>query len=403
MRASGIATEGQRGSLSGVALFAKLEEAEPQKDREAEGQKDRGAEPVPRSSLFAPRSAIRDPRSWSRCRGVVLVLVLGAVAILTILAVEVAHRAGLSASASARAGREGVFDRAFQSGLAVAQALLSEGRSGQLGFDYLGDAWSKTVEIEPEAGVKVRVSVSDEAGKLNIASTLQTDADALQTKQALRRLFEFLRSEGSVRSVDWGRVEKALLERLGLGEKKDGEKQGVAPLLTLDGLREAGLSRELVFGPLDRSQEPDAVALADLLTVSGKGRVNLNTASKAVFYSFDPEFDAGQVERIAMWRGDGHADPRPFRRVDDLTQVEGILVVDNSQNPPIEVRNLLRNVQGRVAVQSGYFSARLVVECQGKVREGWGFFEIPQALPGTALQAVAGQGVILTGFEEIEP
>ena len=356
-------------------------------------RRDKHLGPLPRGERV---SAIRR-------RGVVLVLVLGAVAILSILAVEVSHRASLKACAVSRVERNGVFDRAFQSGIAVAQALITEGRNKH-GFDYAADPWNRAVELEPEPGVRIHVTVRDEAGKLNIANALTSEADAVTTEQALRRLFQFLRMEDSTRGKEWEAVEEAVIARLGLEKKEDGTREKVAPLLTLDGLREAGLSRELVFGPLNREEEPDAVALADLFTVRGKGILNLNTAPKSLLFSLDPEFDVTQVERIAAWRGDGADDPRPFASVEDLAEVEGIVVMDTSVNPPREVRNLLRKVQDRVAVSSNQFSARIIVRYENRVREGWAFLEAeePKQL-GQRVAGRAGQLVRLKGFEEIEP
>lgn len=360
-------------------------------------------------NTFAGRQRGRRERAEGRAsrRGVVLILVLGAIAVLSILAVEVSHRSALGASATARAEREGLFERGFQSGMAVAQALLTEGRN-ERGYDYPGDSWNRTVDVEPEPGVKVRVTVSDEAGKLNLSTALNTEADAVQARQSLRRLFEFLRREDSAGNKDWDLVEAAVLSRLGLSERKAGVKRpDVAPLLTLDGLREAGLTRAEVFGPLNRGEEPEAIALSDFLTAVGKGVVNLNTASRAVLYALDPDLDADQVDQIAAWRGDGEQDPRPFRKVDDLAQVERIVVMDTTQDPPVEVRNVLRKVQGRVAVQGGPFSARIVVVCQGKAREGWAYYEQGQGERDSPAGQTGPQGkaqvLRATCFEEIEP
>ena len=324
-------------------------------------------------------------------KGAVLLLVLGAVAILSILAVELAHRANIDVSRSARAGREAIKRRAFDSGVEVAKALLSEGRSES--FDYLGDKWNKTVSFRAGENTSVTVSVQDECGKLNVAKAVGSDQTTTRTRRSLARLLEYVKRREPERDEEWRKTEELLKKRLGVDSKDT-----MPPLYTLDGLREAGISGEMVFGLRDRTQP--RLALSDLLTVFGDGRINLNTAHPAVLYAIDEEYDENLVAQIAAWRGDSKegatAAYKPFKQAKDLEQVEGIIRRLQLDGKSTE-KNLFQKIQNNVGVQSSCFSACIEIEHFGRAWKAWAFFE---CLPRSG---TAGQTVNMLAYEEIEP
>jgi type II secretory pathway component PulK len=351
-------------------------------------------------------------------RGVVLILVIGAVAILAALAVEVAHRSQMDVSRTARMDRDAAFRRVFNSGLSVAQGLLAEKRKS-VTCDYWGDGWRKELKIELAPGERLVLRLEDESGKLSLQKVAGPGDGAVFARKSLERLFEHLRKNDPQRERQWDAVEKALRKRLGIeDEPKDGPKKDerrpvrqpteppkVSPLYTLDGLREAGIPVEMVFGQGSFQKPfPDQPALCDLLTAFGDGMVNLNTAPEAVLYSLDEEFDEGLAGRIASWRGkaqDMNAESafRPFRQTKDLEFVEGIVQRAMVDGHPQVVRNLLLKVQTRVTVQSKCFSVQMLAEVDGRTRMGWGFFEVPPATEdGTPAERIK-----LLAFEEIEP
>ncbi|MBI3828866.1 MAG: general secretion pathway protein GspK [Planctomycetes bacterium] len=352
-------------------------------------------------------------------RGVVLLLVIGAVAILAALAVEVAHRSQLDVSRTARSGRDAAFRRDFDSGLAVAKGLLAEKRTSA-NCDYWGDGWHKELKVELAPGERLALRLEDEAGKLSLQKVASPGDGGVFARKSLERLFENLRKNDPQRERQWDAVELSLRKRLGLqDEPKDGtlkkeEKAPLkqpptppktAPLYTLDGLREAGIPLEMVFGQGSFQKPfPDRPALCDLLTTFGDGLVNLNTAPEAVLYALDEEYDEGLVDRIAAWRGktlDMNAQSafRPFRQPKDLEFVEGIVQRAVVDGRPQVIKNLLLKVQTRVTVLSHCFSVRMLAEVEGRTRMGWGFFEVPPATE----DGTPAEGIKLLAFEELEP
>jgi hypothetical protein len=140
-------------------------------------------------------------------------------------------------------------------------------------------------------------------------------------------------------------------------------------LLTLDGLRETGLEISCIFS-LD--------GLSRYLTCYGDGKINVNTAPRAVLASLDPEFDDAMVERIARYRGkqEGVSGTyKPFADPQDLMLVEGIVNRSVGADGQLRIaRNLYEKVQGLITVRSTCFSARIEATTDGHRRDAWAFF-----------------------------
>lgn len=366
----------------------------------------------------------RIERSGGRHRGAVLLLVLAAVAVLTLLAVEVSHRAKLDVLEASRLSRDLAFKRGFDSGVELARGMLVELRSKE-GYDHAGGKWAEPVEIVLSGETTIRVSITDEASKLKIGGTAeQGGADAVAGNRSMARLFHYLAKHDSEREEQWKEAEKLVRKRLGIPEKDETKKnanqdtpsqanpEGAArtpPLLTVDGLREAGLPTELVFGDLsnndgEQKNTRKKVALCEVLTTFGDGKVNLNTAHPAVLSALDEEYDEALVAAIESWRGRTGTDSdknsgKPFKSAKELELVPGVVIEDLSNGQRQVTKNLFTKVQERVTVQSRWFSARIELRHRERLRVGWAYFEVLSAVAPDGPQAPA---VKLLAFEEYE-
>lgn len=293
-----------------------------------------------------------------RERGAVLLLVLGTVAVLAALAVELAARAAAETALAARLAREAAFRRLARSGLAVARGLLVE--PDVRPCDFWGEPWNEEVRLGFGPGEEARVRVFDESGKLNVVR--QKDPERLAL--LLARLFEYLRrTEPGQATERLRRAEAQVLARLLPG---DGPAE---PLFTLDGLREAGLSADEVFGPR---------GLCRYLTTFGDGKVNLNTAPRAVLYALDPDMTFELASRIASWRGDPEGAPgvyKAFETPQDLRKVEGVVEEVIRDGRTLPGRDLYRKLEGQVSVRSTAFSVELALSVGDRKRRVWAFFE----------------------------
>ena len=290
-------------------------------------------------------------------RGAALILVLAAVAILTAVAVELAALSSADALRAARSSRQAAFRRLHDSGAEIARGLLYE--SEERPFTFWGEAWNREIRFTLRPNETGAVRLADESGKLNVARIYTHAGEAEARRRQLSRLFEYLRRRDTARAKEWREMESAVSRRL----------QSPEPLLTLDGFREAGLSQEQVFGPS---------GLARFLTAFGDGRVNVNTAPRAVLYALDEEFDDELVERIARYRGIGEGDPgkyKPFEDPKDLLLIDGIVVRVLIGTEFRVVRDLHERVKGAITVKSTCLSARVTAESDGRRREAWVFLK----------------------------
>jgi type II secretory pathway component PulK len=291
-------------------------------------------------------------------RGAALLLVLGAVAILTVLAVELASRASADSLRATRGARDATFRRLFDSGAEVARGLLAEPDLAPV--THWGQTWNLETPITLEPGENVAVRMADESGKLNISRAISVPTESLWVRDAVRRFFDYQARQDRGRAQFWKDTAEKVLQRLLSRE----------PLLTLDGLREVGLEFGQVF-------QPDG--LSHYFTCFGDGTINLNTAPKAVLAALDPEFDDLIIERVARYRGKGEGKPgtyKAFEVPEDLMLVEGIVTRSIDLGGQIRVtRNLYEKVKGLVTARSSCFSARMDAVAFGREREAWVFLK----------------------------
>jgi len=288
-----------------------------------------------------------------RERGAALLLVLAAVALLAALAVELASRASADSLRVTRSIRDGAFRRLFDSGAEIARGLIVEPEPSKIA--HWGQPWNREFPFSLNPSETGTVRLSDENGKLNIARAISHPDEAPGIRDAVGRLFQYLARQDGRNARLWKDLEDKVLRR--------------EPLVTLDGLRETSLEVSQVFG---------SDGLSRVLTCFGDGKINLNTAPRAVLASLDPEFDDAMVERIAGYRGKREGEPgsyKPFQEPQDLMLVEGIVNRSVGEDGRLRVtRSLYEKVQGLVTVGSSCFSARIEANVDGRRRQAWAFF-----------------------------
>ena len=79
-----------------------------------------------------------------RNRGVVLLFVMGVVAVLSAIAVELAARASVDVLLASRALREATFRRMADSGIELGKGMLKEPEAKL--FDFWGEPWNQEVQ-----------------------------------------------------------------------------------------------------------------------------------------------------------------------------------------------------------------------------------------------------------------
>jgi hypothetical protein len=286
----------------------------------------------------------------SRERGAALILVLGAVAILTVVAVELASRASADSLRAARSIRDAAFRRLVDSAGETARGLLVERKPQD--FDYAGDAWNGERSLTLGRDETASFRVEDESGKINLALAAK-DPEGVRARVA--RCFEYLRRRKPGDAKALKDVEAKVLRRIADPEA----------LVTLDGLREAGLTIDEVFGP---------DGFARFFTCFGDGPVNVNTAPPAVLFSLGEDFDEALVDRIVAWRGTPKS-PRAFESVKDLALVDGVVVRVPENGAFRVVKDLVASHGRFLGIASSAFSVRVEARVGTATRLAWVFLK----------------------------
>ncbi|MCU0722185.1 MAG: general secretion pathway protein GspK [Planctomycetes bacterium] len=343
-----------------------------------------------------------------RRRGIALILCFLVLTLLSVVVLELVYTAQVERSL-ARNSRDGLENEtAARSGAELAAAILAEEWGT---FDSPEAEWARERSGIPAGGAELSFSVADEEGKLNLGLVVHPD-EAVRTwaRAALRRLLELAREgtddpeEPSAEAmmeaiVKWG-------ER---GEAKEGLKPGGGGLMQEDKVRRfltlrellflEGFTESLVFGERKTAGEEakdlrsragerglafgdagsleelatsldeeaagaakEAVPLADVLTVWGDGKVNLNTAPLPVLQALHPSMTADLVAKLDQKRREIPKPPEGAGAgvppaADELRQIEGF--VDTSKTPPVDLATALKD---RVKVKSSVFRVRIVVK-----------------------------------------
>lgn len=290
-------------------------------------------------------------RGLSRKQGVILIITLWLLATLALLSLGFAHRVRLEVKLSDYQ-MEGLY--ALELARAgVTRAFVELKRDGNE-VDHLGESWHTHPPFEEEnwfedkelrykGRYKVRWSVMDETGKINVN---------LAPKEMLVRLpnvDDFVASA----TIDWrdadnipgpGGAEDYYYRTLRPSYQcKDKPFEVISELLLV-----RGVTPEIYFGEdanengiLDPNEDDGSLSfpkdnadgeldrgLRDLLTVYGDGLINLNTAPKEVLFAI-PGVSEQTVDSLVAYRAgldgvEGTADDAFFTAYEDLQEVSGL-------------------------------------------------------------------------------
>jgi len=214
----------------------------------------------------------RDGRPEARERGAILIVVLMVLIIMSLIVMQFSFSMTVNRMTAINMTESAQLRYLAEGGLEYAKNVLRVDRQRN-DTDSLHDSWN---EIRPpfEPPFKVEVKVYDECGKLNVNALVQGGNVNIPMKNTLERLFLDLdiNIEAVHRLVDY-------MDPDSDGEFEDGAKN--APLTNLTELMEIEyITPEAFFGRGEgEDREP---GLADLLTVHGSGKVNINTAPPKV-------------------------------------------------------------------------------------------------------------------------
>jgi len=330
-------------------------------------------------------------------RGSVLILVLFVMTVLGIVAVSFAYRAGLESRARRKDAVMVQLRMHAASAVAIALGSLLEDKND---FDHRGEPWHTHEQLSsddwlPEWGkdrhgrgpdFATDYHVIDEESKLNVLFASSESLAKLGMNSAqVAGLFDWMDAD------DIPRVEGAEEGYYSVLESpyrcKNGPLELLDELLFIRGFDTADFLGEdanhnrilelseddgsLTYPPDDSNGEL-RLGWVDLLTCVGDGRINLNTAPRAVLRTLPISSEA--VEQIVGFRsyGEGSSEKlenHAFRSRKDIDQLQGLTDADRLA---LRLRTKFSSTHFRVFVRSIHLPTGLSYHLQVLLRTGPG-------------------------------
>ncbi|MGD0016245.1 MAG: type II secretion system minor pseudopilin GspK [Verrucomicrobiia bacterium] len=298
--------------------------------------------------------------------GVALVVVLWVIMVLSLMISGFAFTMHVETQVASYSRKELKAEMLARSGVEVAQMelLLNKRKAADAGIDTTQQEWvtNDTWYVDHALGDGIyNVKVIDEESKMPINRA---------TSEQLHRLLSLLNVDPAESDIivdsilDW--TETGDLHRLN-GAKTDDYYKNLDPPYRcknapLDRVEELllvrGVTPELFYGAPAKDEVPARPGLADLVTVTSDGQINVNTAPAPVLQAA-LELDDAELEVILARRGGpdrllGAEDDLPFRSVDEFMQLLTAM--------PSELQE---RISSRITVTSSFFTIKSTGEVSG--------------------------------------
>ncbi len=259
----------------------------------------------------------------------ILIVVLWALAVLSLLALGFAYRCQLELRVTDFQFRR---NKALYLAKSAVNAALLELMKDDNEYDAPGEEWHQPHYLEKEisakkderlfpdsAGISVVYRIEDEDGKINLNSATRE----MLEKAAGELTGVILDWRDPDESEEWGGAESIYyMSRNPAYPSKNGPFEAVEEMLLLK-----GMTRELFFGKETDSAPDDenTPGFKDIFTVYGDGRINLNTAPAEVLKAI-PGVKEATVEALLQYRRgsnqiDGDDDDRPLKEIGELKKI----------------------------------------------------------------------------------
>ncbi|NUN49087.1 MAG: general secretion pathway protein GspK [Candidatus Brocadiae bacterium] len=296
------------------------------------------------------------PRPGRRDRGVVLLLVMLIIMVLAIVVLQLAFSAQVAHRAASNLSRDLQNQASVRSGLHMARLMIKADLEGDLAeaptppLDHSGEAL--LTEIAPirfnedlPDPTTLYLKIEDEEGKFYLPALLdQAGAVVEDQMDRLRRMLEY----GQIGDAD---TADRIAAAMDAGDK--GAFDVDVPNRKFYTIKELlavpGITDDMYYGKtVDGVQ---IYGLADILTLYGSGRVNINTATKPVLFSLSTGIAEADVDGMVSARESTDEEDNP--EVFQNTSYEELSRSGMSE----ETYN---TVAGRMAVRSSWFRARML-------------------------------------------
>jgi len=256
-----------------------------------------------------------------------LVSVLVLVALLALFALEFSQRSGINLKMAINHAEA---TQAFYYAYGGYQAALTLLKSDTNDSDGPGDIWYGTLPPIPFGNGSISVSIEDEKSRFNLRKLVTTYGfEDKRRSVMLQRIFKLLDVDSALVDaiVDWQDSDEVQLPGGAEVSYYNYLTPALAPrndqFLTVgELLLVKGFDHELFFLPPSARNgfsDEEYLPLVDYVTVYGDGKININTASKAVLVSLSEDMDEFIAEDVIGYRED-----TSFGSIEDLKNVETV-------------------------------------------------------------------------------
>lgn len=283
-------------------------------------------------------------------RAVALILTLLVLSILIVLIAELSFTTKMDLKVAANQLGDLQNTYALRSGLSYAKLFLKADLDKGADTDHLHETWARAFEPIPIGDARLTLAIEDEERKFNINSIVNKDGKIDEkAKERLGRLLKVLGSSDPSyldRIADW-------LDKDSDGQFEEGARNAT---LRLPGeLREIpGLTEVALLG--NANVNPPVLGLLRYVTVSGDGKINVNTTTAEVLQALSANVTPDLAKAIVAWR-DGKTetgDSNVYKTLPaDLTKVSGV------------TEELAKEISPRLTVKSKFFTVHLLAEQTG--------------------------------------
>ncbi|KAF0244105.1 MAG: hypothetical protein FD180_2814 [Planctomycetota bacterium] len=296
-------------------------------------------------------------RRSRRDRGIVLLLVMLILLVLSVVMLQLAFSAEVALRSASNLSRDLENQAALRSGLGIARLMIKADIEGDLAeaptppLDHLGEALMQDIAPykfnEGPDPTTLYLKVEDEEGKFYLPALVDANGVVVpEMKDRLARMLEYA-AIGDDETAD--RIAAAMDKEDKNAFDKEVPNRKLYTLKELLGV--PGITDEHFYGKT--VGEEKQFGLADVLTLYGSGKVNINTAPKPVLYSMSTTIGVSDVDGIVTAREDSDEDgnPKVFQSVsyDELSR-SGM------------TEETYATLGGRMAVRSSWFRARMLAK-----------------------------------------
>ena len=298
-----------------------------------------------------------------RDSGIILLLVMLILMVLSVVVLQLCFGAEVALRSASNLSRDLQNQQALRSGLSIARLMIKADIEGDLAetptppLDHLGEAMM--LDIAPfkfndgtDSGTSLYLKIEDEEGKYYLPALV--DANGATVPEQLDRLRHMLEyaAIGNAETAD--RIAAAMDKEDKNAFDKDVPNRKLYTIKELLGVPE--ITDDMFYGKTVGTEKH--FGLADILTLYGTGKVNINTAPKPVLMSLSTSIGATDVDGIVTAREATDSDNNP--KVFQNTSFEEVGRSGMTEET-------FATISGTIAVRSNWFRARMLAR-SGSVR-----------------------------------